>query len=168
MRNTKKIALSGLLGALALVLSFLEGLVPPLPLLPPGAKLGLSNLVTMFAAGNLGLPVALFVALLKGGFALMSRGAVAGAMSLCGGAVSALAGWLLLRKTGLSFVATGVLCALSHNAAQLAVAYFVASAGILSYVPALVFFGVCSGTLTGIALYFLYDRLKRICGMVPS
>ena len=49
-KKAEHIALIGLLGALALVLGILENLLPPLPGMPPGAKAGLSNLVTMFAA----------------------------------------------------------------------------------------------------------------------
>ena len=36
-----RVAFTGLLAALAIALSFLEGLLPPLPMMPPGAKLGL-------------------------------------------------------------------------------------------------------------------------------
>ena len=35
----------GLLLALAVALNLAESMVPPLPVLPPGVKLGLSNLV---------------------------------------------------------------------------------------------------------------------------
>ena len=117
------LALTGLLGAVALALSFLEGLLPPLPLLPPGAKLGLSNLATMYAAGALGLPYALFLAVFKGCFALLTRGAVAGCMSLAGGLLSTLVMWLTFRKARASLAVVGVCGALSHNAAQLLVAY---------------------------------------------
>ena len=48
-KKTERIALIGLLGALALVLGILENLLPPLPGMPPGAKAGLSNLVTMLS-----------------------------------------------------------------------------------------------------------------------
>ena len=101
-RVSATVALTGLLAALALALSFLEGLLPPLPFLPPGAKLGLSNIVTMYAAGTLGLPCAVFLAVLKGGFALLTRGAVAGCMSLAGGLFSTVCMWLLLKKAGAS------------------------------------------------------------------
>ena len=84
-KKTERIALIGLLGALALVLGILENLLPPLPGMPPGAKAGLSNLVTMFAAGAIGLPAALFIAAIKGLFACLTRGVSAGLMSLCGG-----------------------------------------------------------------------------------
>ena len=70
-------ALSGLLAALALTLSLLEGMLPPLPGMPPGAKLGLSNVVMMYAAGTLGLPFAMALAVIKGGFALLTTGVTA-------------------------------------------------------------------------------------------
>ena len=81
-KKAEHIALIGLLGALALVLGILENLLPPLPGMPPGAKAGLSNLVTMFAAGAIGLPAALFIAAIKGLFAFLTRGVSAGLMSL--------------------------------------------------------------------------------------
>lgn len=164
MRNGKagKVAFTGLLGALALVLSFLEGLLPPLPMLPPGAKLGLSNVATMYAAGSIGLPCALFLAVLKGGFALLGRGVTAGLMSLCGGVVSTLCMWLLLRKNGVSLMAIGVCGALSHNAAQLAVAWWLASPAVVFYIPALVVLGVLTGLLTGLALKLCLPPLQKL------
>ena len=47
--KVKRFALMGLLFALAMALSFLESLLPALPMLPPGIRLGLSNIVTMYA-----------------------------------------------------------------------------------------------------------------------
>ena len=90
-------ALYGLLGALALVLSAAENMIPPVPVLPPGAKLGLSNLVTMFAVNALGLAPALFITLLKSLFAGLTRGVLASVMSLAGGLASTLAMWLVCR-----------------------------------------------------------------------
>ena len=52
---TQRVAFTGMLGALALALSAMETLIPPLPMLPPGAKPGLSNLATMYAAYSAGL-----------------------------------------------------------------------------------------------------------------
>ena len=133
-RVSATVALTGLLAALALALSFLEGLLPPLPFLPPGAKLGLSNIVTMYAAGTLGLPCAIFLALLKGGFALLTRGAVAGCMS----------------------------GALAHNAAQLCVAYAITATPVVVYLPFLLVFGVLSGLLTGLVLKLTLPPLSKL------
>ena len=161
-RVSATVALTGLLAALALALSFLEGLLPPLPFLPPGAKLGLSNIVTMYAAGTLGLPYAVFLALLKGGFALLTRGAVAGCMSLAGGLFSTVCMWLLLKKAGASLSVVGVCGALAHNAAQLCVAYFLTGTSVAFYVPFLVLFGVLTGLLTGLVLKLTLKPLERL------
>lgn len=157
-----RVAFTALLAALALALSFLEGLLPPLPMMPPGAKLGLSNLATMYAAGSLGLPSALFLAVFKGLFSLMTRGAVAGAMSLAGGVFSTFVMWLLLKKANASLGVVGVCGALAHNAAQLCAAYFLTSTSVLFYVPFLLVFGVLTGLLTGLVLKLTLKPLERL------
>ena len=57
--KASKVAQYGLLTALALVLSYLESLVPPLWV--PGVKLGLANIVTLFALYALGPGQALMI-----------------------------------------------------------------------------------------------------------
>ena len=156
------VAFTGLLAALALSFSFLEGLIPPIPVLPPGAKLGLSNIVVLYAAGSLGLPAALFLACLKGGFALLTRGVTAGLLSISGGVLSALVMWLLLQKTRASLSLVGVCGALSHNAAQLCAAWLLTSAAVVFYLPFLVLFGVLTGLLTGLVLKLTLPPLQRI------
>lgn len=157
-----RVAFTGLLAALALSFSFLEGLIPPIPVLPPGAKLGLSNIVVLYAAGSLGLPAALFLACLKGGFALLTRGVTAGLLSISGGVLSALVMWLLLQKTRASLSLVGVCGALSHNAAQLCAAWLLTSAAVVFYLPFLVLFGVLTGLLTGLVLKLTLSPLQRI------
>ena len=157
-----RVAFTALLAALALALSFLEGLLPPLPMMPPGAKLGLSNIATMYAAGSLGLPSALFLAVFKGLFSLFTRGAVAGAMSLSGGLLSTFVMWLLLKKANASLGVAGVCGALAHNAAQLCAAYFLTSTSVLFYVPFLLVFGVLTGLLTGLVLKLTLKPLERL------
>lgn len=161
---TKAVAYNGLLGALALVLSALEGMLPPIPVLPPGAKLGLSNLVTMYAAGAVGLGPALCIAVLKGLFAGMMRGFTAMLMSLSGGILSTLVMWLLLRVKGGPFgmVGLGVAGALSHNLAQLCVAALLTTPAVAWYIPWLLLFGVFSGILTGLVLRAVMPLLDKL------
>lgn len=161
-KKSEKIAVCGLLGALALVLALLEGMLPPLPGLPPGAKPGLSNIVTMFAAGSLGLPYALAVALVKGAFAFLTRGVTAGLMSLSGGLLSTLAMWLIWKKTRFSLLLTGVCGALAHNAAQLSVALALTGRAALFYIPAMLPLSVVCGLCTGLVLRLLLPLLERL------
>ena len=74
----QKIALLGVFGALALSLAFLENtLLPDLPLLPPGAKIGLSNIVTVLCGALFGGGYAWYITLLKALFSFLTRGATA-------------------------------------------------------------------------------------------
>lgn len=160
-----KVALPAILCALALSLGFLESLIPPLPLFPPGAKPGFSNIITMFAAGSLGLPTAAAIALVKGLFAFVTRGVTAGIMSLSGGLLSAFAMFLLMRyaKKFLGMVGISVICAVVHNMGQLVAAVFITgTADVINYAPALAFFGIITGTLTGVILGSVMPALEKM------
>ena len=156
-------ALYGLLGALALVLSAAENMIPPVPVLPPGAKLGLSNLVTMFAVNALGLAPALFITLLKSLFAGLTRGVLASVMSLAGGLASTLAMWLVCRPRRQLAGAGGfgVVGAVAHNFGQFWVAFFLTTPAVVYYIPWLLLFGVLSGVLTGLVFCVTMPLLHR-------
>ena len=162
--QAKKVAFCGVLGALAIVLSALENMLPPLPMLPPGAKLGISNIVTMYAASTVGLIPAMGIALLKGLFTGVTRGLVAFLMSTSGGLLSTLVMWSLLRTRRRPFgmIGLGVCGALSHNAAQLCVAMCMTTPAVTAYIPWLVLFGIVTGTLTGLVLRLLLPILEKI------
>ena len=163
--KAKTVSLYGILGALALVLSLFEGMLfPELPFLPAGAKLGLSNIVTMFAASLSGLFGALYITALKALFAFITRGAVAGAMSLCGGLLSAFALCAALRfnRQRFSFIGIGVICAVFHNFGQLLCACVLSGAAMLGYGKYLLLFAIVSGSLTGIVLNAVMPRLETV------
>ena len=158
-------ALTAILCALALALSFIESLLPPMPFMPPGAKPGFSNIITMFAAGNIGFSAAMTVALVKGGFAFVTRGFTAGIMSLSGGILSAAAMYLLMRfaKKRLGFIGISVISALCHNIGQLFAAVFITgTASIMLYAPALAVFGVATGAVTGVILRAVMPALEKM------
>ena len=148
-----RIALAGILGAQALALAWLELLLPAFPFLPPGAKPGLSNIVTMFAVSTLRIPDALFIVLIKAAFAGITRGATAFLMSLFGGMFSLATMCLIFKiskKNRLGLIGSGVCCALAHNLGQLiAAAIITDTVTIAGYAPALLIFGVCTGIITG-------------------
>ena len=157
----RQAALLGLLSALAVALSFLEGLLPVLPV--PGAKLGLSNIVTMYALAVMNLPAALAVAVIKSLFALL-RGGTAFFMSLAGGLLSTLvmAAALKWPRGRLSFLGTGILGAVAHNAAQLGVSMLLLSPSLIWYGPWLLLMALAAGTLTGLTLNIVMPALRRI------
>lgn len=165
MKKNYRIALTAILCALAIALNALEGMIPPLPFLPPGAKPGFSNIITMFAAGSLGFPQAVAIALMKGLFSFITRGATAGIMSISGGLLSAAAMYLLMRYARKHFGLLGisVICALCHNMGQLVAAMFITStASIVNYAPALAVFGIVTGAVTGVILRAVIPALEKM------
>lgn len=164
--KSKKVALYGILGALSLVLSFFESvLMPEIPFLPPGAKLGLSNLVTMYAAATGGFAGGLYIVLIKAAFALITRGATAGFMSLAGGLLSCITVCLMIKKEGeaFSFFGIGVASAVMHNLGQLVASCIITGTpALLSYGKYLMVFALITGSVTGMALLLLMPRLSKI------
>ncbi len=159
--TARRAALLGILCALAIALSFLEGFLPVLPV--PGAKLGLSNLVTMVALSSLGLPAAFTVTMGKALFALF-RGGTAFLMSLSGGLLSTLVmalAWRLFRRR-FSFVGIGLLGAVAHNGGQLGMATLLMGPSLLAYAPWLLLLAIVAGTATGLTLNLALPALRRL------
>lgn len=162
--NTYKIALFGVLSAVALTLSYLEGLIPTVAFMPPGAKMGFSNIATMFAASSMGLVSALAITFIKALFAGITRGVTAFFMSLCGGILSTVTMYLLFKlskKTG--YMSIGIICALVHNFGQLIVAIITAgNLSVLGYAPVLLISGTVTGAVTGTVLRAVMPALERV------
>ena len=166
--KTNKVALLGVFGAVALVLSFLEGmLIPDIPFLPVGAKPGLSNIITMYIAGTMGFPGAIYITMLKALFALITRGATGAFMSFSGGLLSTVAVCLLIKYQGkiFSYLGLGIAGAVMHNLGQLVAACIVSGTfALMNYGKYLLIFALITGTATGTVLMILMPRLKKIGG----
>lgn len=163
--RTQKIALLGVLGALALALSAAESfLMPDIAILPPGAKPGLSNIVTMFAASCVSWLSAIYIVIIKAVFALVTRGVTAFLMSITGGILSALVMIILLkgRKDSISFIGIGILSALMHNFGQLLVSFFMTgTSAVMGYAPFLILFGALTGFVTGSILKIIIPAIEK-------
>jgi heptaprenyl diphosphate synthase len=153
--DTYYIALMGLLFAFSLVLTYVEYLIPPTPMLPPGVKLGLSNIVTMYCLFFLGRKSAFTIVFLKSGFVFLIRGITAFLMSLSGGLLSALVMMLLLMLTSanISYLIISIAGAIAHNIGQIIIASFILGTSlVLAYLPLLIVSGLIMGSTTGTLL----------------
>ena len=159
--KAKNVALYGLLIALALVLSYLESLVP-LSFAVPGIKMGLPNIVVVFAlyrlrwrdAAVISLVRVLLVSVLFGNVFSLAYSAVGAALSLLV--------MLLLKSTG-KFSETGVSVAgaVAHNAGQILVAVFVLETGrLVYYLPVLCISGTIAGICIGLVSALLVKRIR--------
>ena len=162
--KTRRIALSGLLFALAMALSFIEGTLT-IPGLLPGMKLGLANIVVMYALFFMGPRQALVLDVLKALFVFLVSGFTAGFLSLCGGLLSLLVMAVLyyvvpVRPTWFILSVCG---ALAHNVGQLLGAGVIISSSLsLYYAPVMLVLGLVMGALTAITLKALLPALGRL------
>lgn len=158
--KVKRIALYGLCIALALVLSYVEALVP-LSFTVPGVKLGLANIAVIFALYKMSLRDACIISLLRAVLvAVLFGNAFSLAYSLAG-AVLSLAVMALLKKTGV-FSVTGVSVAggVAHNVGQIMVAVFVLETGkLVYYLPVLCVSGVAAGVCIGLVSSLIIKRV---------
>ena len=154
--------------ALALAFSYLESMFPlPLPL--PGVKLGLANIVTVFALYALGAAEAaaiLLVRVLLG--AMFAGNATALLYSLLGGFSALLAMLLLRRCAPLSVYGVSVGGAAAHNCGQIGAALLLlGSAAPLAYLPALLLVSLFTGALTGFIAALLFRAMANTNLMKP-
>lgn len=154
----------GMLFAMAMALSFAESLLPVLPMLPPGFKLGLSNIVTMYTLFVLGTRKGFAIAVMKSFFVLLTRAPVAAFMSLCGGLLSVLCMALCSRVKWLErdYMLLSVIGALAHNFGQLLASVAYTSTVMFYYLPVLVVSGVVMGIITGAVLKVVMPYINKL------
>ena len=159
--KTRKLAQCALLTALALILSYIEYLLP-LNLGLPGIKIGLANIVVVMALYYLGPQWALAVNLIRICLTALLFGNLFSALyALCGALVSFLV-MVILKKTGV-FSLAGVSMAggVFHNLAQLAAAAVLASTkNVFLYLPVLTLSGMAAGIFNGIVCTLVLRKLK--------
>ena len=163
--STRQLTLCAVLTALALALSYLENFLPLTLLIPlPGIKLGLANIVTVFALYALG-PAQAFAILLCRCFlgALFAGNASALIFSLLGGVCAMAVMSILCRSRLLSVFGVSMGGAAAHNCGQVAAAVWtLGTAAPLSYLPVLLGVSLVSGTLTGFLSSLLFRAMAHV------
>ena len=163
--SAKNIALCGVLSALALGLSVLEGFFPLSLLIPlPGVKLGLANIVTLFALYALGSRPALAILLTRCVLgSLFAGNASALLFSLLGGLASMGVMIALRRWDKFSVFGVSLGGAAAHNVGQIAAAVIVLdSAAVLGYLPLLLLVSLFTGALTGLLVSLLLRATEHL------
>jgi heptaprenyl diphosphate synthase len=163
MKKTKVIAQYGLIIAMALILSGIEAQIPAFFALP-GMKLGLTNVVILFALYRMGAKSALQVNLLRILLvALMFGNGVSLAYSVVGGILSTLS-MIALKKIGkFSIITVSIIGGVIHNLGQILVAMILLETVSLAwYLLILWFTGIASGFVIGLIGGELCKRLEKI------
>ena len=163
--TTKKLALAAVLTALALGLSTLENLFPVSLLVPlPGIKLGLANIVTVFALYALGPAQALLILAGRCLLGAVFAGNFSTILYSAGGGALAILTTILLKKVlkDNQLWVAGCLGAVAHSIGQMIVAIWVAGTPQLAlYLPIMIGISILTGAFTGFCAQFLWNRGNR-------
>lgn len=158
-----KTAYLGLLLAFALILSYIEVLIP-FSFGIPGIKLGLANFAVILALYLIGyreafaltIAKALLCSLLFGNMSMMLY-------SLFGAVFSVIIMILMVKSNRFHVPVVSAAGGVMHNIGQLVVAYFVVETyGIFYYVPVLILAGLITGCLIGITASLVLPYIQRV------
>lgn len=162
-----RLSLAAMHLALALVFAAVEAQIPPPPL-PFPVRYGLSNIPLMLAFLSLGPLPAFAIVLLKALIAFLSRGPMAGSLSLAGGCLSFLLLFLLLqrKKRRSSLLLLSVASSLAHMLGQFLLLFLLFEGlsfrAFLGFLSPLLLFGLITGIISGLALGLVMKTLPKL------
>ena len=161
--KTKKVAMLGLTIALAMIMSYIEALVP-LSFAVPGIKMGLANIVIIFVLYKIGTKEAILVSLIRVILvSLLFSNVMAMAYSIAGALLSLSVMWLLKKTDRFSFVGVSIAGGIMHNVGQIIMAVILlGTEQIALYLPVLIITGTVTGVVIGIVSGLVINRFKTI------
>ncbi|MBR6551818.1 MAG: Gx transporter family protein [Clostridia bacterium] len=165
MRNkTRRIALLGVLTSVALVLSYLEVMLPPISTAVPGIKMGLPNIIIIFVLYKFGLKEAVTVSLIRVFIVSLLFGNVMTLSYSVAGAVLSLGLMTLFKKINLfSQIGVSIIGGIAHNLGQILVAIFLFDTiQIGYYMIVLAITGTIAGVVIGIISSILVKKLEKL------
>ena len=160
---TRRLTRDALLTALALIIFVVEAQIPPLVPIP-GIKLGLANIITLYALFSLGPVDALGILIVRIFLGSVFAGSFSAILFSLSGGLLCYAVSLLLRRilTRKQIWVCGMMGAAAHNLGQLAAAMLLYHTGsLLLYLPVLLFSGGITGLFTGLAAQLTLGRLEQ-------
>ena len=161
--QAKRLTKLALLTAVALILFTVEAQIPaPVPI--PGIKLGLANIITVYAMFAFGPRDTLCILLVRVFLGSVFSGAMVTLLYSLGGGLACYLVMLALRRlvTEKQIWVCSVIGAAFHNLGQTLVAMALfRSTAVAVYLPLLLLSGLIAGAFTGLCAQFLLARLNR-------
>lgn len=161
--NYRRFCLSALFLALSIAIYTLESFIPPIGI--PGAKLGLSNIVTLMALLYLGVKMSACILFLRIAVtALFSGTVISFVFSLFGGVFAFIVMSVMIKLLPNKLIwAASVTGAVFHNVGQLlAAAILIDNISAFYYLPILTVAAIATGAFTGLAAQLTDNRLGNI------
>lgn len=166
MKQTRKQIYIALLVAQGVIIGLLENMIPYPFAFAPGAKLGLTNLITMIAIFTMKKRESFLLVIVRLFLTTLLGGTVSTLLYSASGAILSYVGMLLVKQLGpkrVSLIGISATGGFLHNLGQLLVAASIAhSWPVLMYLSVLAFFGLLSGIALGIAANYLLRHVRTL------
>lgn len=162
--NVRKLTTMAMLTAISMIVFLIEAQIP-LPFAVPGVKLGIANVITLYAIWTLGRREALAILLIRVFLGNIIAGNVmAMAYSLAGGLLCWVIMSLLKSVMKRSQIwLMSILGALGHNAGQLGIAILISgTTTMIWYAPVLIVAAVVTGAFTGYLTQILLNHMDKL------
>lgn len=153
MKKVKKIALAGLICTCAILLSYVEMLLPPFVPALPAIKAGLANIVIIFALYVLSFRYACAISLVRVCIiTLLFGNPVMLVYSIAGALASLTVMWLLKKMRAFSVTGVSIAGGIFHNLGQILIAVVLfATPQLFYYMSVLTLTGTLAGVTVGVA-----------------
>lgn len=162
--KTKDITTISALTAMSVVIGILESLITPVGDILPGLKLGLANVIIIFALYKYNFSKALMISIIRVFIvALLRSGFGFNFFFSLGGALFSIIVMALAKKTHLSLIGVSILGSISHSIGQVLIGILILNNhNIIYYLPYLLLFSIPTGILIGIIAKKLINSTKNI------
>lgn len=163
--KTKKMVFLGLMVGYSLILYILETYIPnPFIVFFPGAKLGLTNIITLVSLLIFGFKETFIIVTVRFILSSIFAGPMSYLLFSIGGAYLSLIVMFLVNKIkGFSVIGVSIAGAIAHNIGQLLVAsILVENFLMITYLPFMLATSLVTGLFVGIVSQFCYSKMDRI------
>ena len=160
--KTKKTTFLGLMVSYSLVLYIIETYIPnPLITLFPGAKLGLSNIITLVSLITLGIKDTCVILTVRIILSSIFAGPISYLLfSIAGAYLSLICMYISSKMKGISLIGVSIIGAIGHNVGQLLVAsLIVENINMLGYLPFMFITSLITGVFVGIVSMYCCNKL---------
>jgi heptaprenyl diphosphate synthase len=166
MSKTFRIVFIGLLVSQALALYTIESMIP-VPFIAPGAKLGLTNLITVISLYILKNKKDVFlIIMIRLLLAAIFTGNLSTLMYSAAGAFLSYCSMIFIKELGkdkVSIIGVSATGAFFHNVGQLIVASaIIQNIAIMLYLPILSIAGIGTGIFIGITANFIVKHMSKL------
>ena len=161
MKSSEKTAYYGIFAGLAIIMGWVEMMIP-IPIPVPGVKLGLANVIVVMAMYYFGNKTALGISIIRIIISGLLFSGFSGFLYSMAGAILSFTVMVIAKNIfKFNIYSVSILGGICHNIGQIVVASLVVKTNLSIYMPILIISGIITGALIGIIAKNCLTHIKR-------